>query len=152
MTLINRYFRCIGVIYVQMEAHLNVLLDFPNRQAERYFPHPDNAIVDANGMHYAAIITQHYDRALVKPYLDQLQAGLHLHEITESEYWQAFTDNPLPPLPDPEDEFPAWQPWDGNNANLYQIGDQVSHNGKNWVATVGNNNWEPGVFGWDEIT
>ena len=64
-----------------------------------------------------------------------------------SSIWEDITEPPL------AEEFPAWQPWtSGLNSDLYQIGDQVSHNGKNWVATVGNNNWEPGVFGWDEIT
>lgn len=42
----------------------------------------------------------------------------------------------------------AWQPWSGLNEDLYQIGDVVTHNGQTWTATVGDNHWEPGVFGW----
>jgi hypothetical protein len=63
----------------------------------------------------------------------------------------------LPQLPvdpgEPDvDEFPAWRPWtSGINSDLYQIGARVSHNGRNWVATIGNNHWEPGVVGWREI-
>jgi len=57
----------------------------------------------------------------------------------------------LIPTP-PGSSYPAWQPWDGNNANLYQIGARVTHGGKYWEATVGNNHWEPGVFGWTEFT
>lgn len=53
------------------------------------------------------------------------------------------------PPPDPDPVGPAaWVPWDGNNANLYQIGDRVTHNGQTWEATAANNHWEPGVFGW----
>lgn len=44
----------------------------------------------------------------------------------------------------------AWHPWDGNNANMYQVGDKVSHNSKRWISNTPNNHWEPGVFGWDE--
>jgi len=51
---------------------------------------------------------------------------------------------------EPSDEPQPWQEWDGNNDNLYQIGDVVTHDDKTWIATVGNNHWEPGVFGWEE--
>lgn len=47
--------------------------------------------------------------------------------------------------------LPAWQPWSGLNADLHQIGDQVTHNGSNWEAVNGDNHWEPGVFGWVQI-
>jgi hypothetical protein len=50
-----------------------------------------------------------------------------------------------------EPEIPDWKPWDGHNASLYQIGDEVMHNGTHWRATVGNNHWEPGVFGWAAV-
>lgn len=45
---------------------------------------------------------------------------------------------------------PDWVPWDGNNANLHQVGDRVTHTAKRWVSTVPNNHWEPGLFGWKE--
>jgi hypothetical protein len=48
----------------------------------------------------------------------------------------------------PVEECPAWKAWDGHNASLYQVGDCVTHNGQEWLATTGNNHWEPGVFGW----
>ena len=34
----------------------------------------------------------------------------------------------------------------------YSMGDKVSHNSKHWKSTVNNNVWEPGVYGWEEIT
>jgi hypothetical protein len=46
--------------------------------------------------------------------------------------------------------YPAWvQPTGAGDA--YQIGERVSHNGKNWESTVSNNVWEPGVYGWIEV-
>ena len=44
-------------------------------------------------------------------------------------------------------------PWEQpDSTNPYMTGDKVSHNGKNWVSDVDNNVWEPGVYGWSEIT
>jgi len=53
---------------------------------------------------------------------------------------------------EPSPTHPTWQTWSGNNADLYQVGDIVTHNGQDWIATVGNNHWEPGVYGWDVYT
>lgn len=53
-------------------------------------------------------------------------------------------------VPDVDPNAPSiepWAPWPGSGPT-YQIGDQVTHNGQTWEATVGNNVWEPGVFGW----
>ena len=36
--------------------------------------------------------------------------------------------------------------------DAYAKGDKTSHNSKNWVSTVDNNVWEPGVYGWEEAT
>ena len=52
-------------------------------------------------------------------------------------------------IPDPE-VIPEWiQP---DSTNPYMKGDKVTHNGKTWICNVDNNVWEPGVYGWDEIT
>lgn len=46
---------------------------------------------------------------------------------------------------------PIWtQPLGATDA--YQIGDKVEHNGKTWESDVANNVWEPGVYGWHEVT
>ena len=51
----------------------------------------------------------------------------------------------------PKEEYPAWiQPLGAEGA--YALGAKVSHNEKKWVSTVANNVWEPGVYGWNEIT
>ena len=47
------------------------------------------------------------------------------------------------------DEWPEWvQPTGAQDA--YQLGDQVSHNGKHWLSIVDDNVWEPGIYGWEE--
>lgn len=49
------------------------------------------------------------------------------------------------------DEWPEWvQPTGAQDA--YRIGDKVSHNNKHWICTSDYNVYEPGVFGWDEVT
>lgn len=52
-------------------------------------------------------------------------------------------------ITDPE-VIPEWiQP---DSTNPYQTGDKVTHNGTTWISTVNNNVWEPGVYGWDEVS
>ena len=52
---------------------------------------------------------------------------------------------------DPAEEYPAWsQPVGAHDA--YNTGDKVSHNGKHWTSDVDANVWEPGVYGWTEVT
>lgn len=52
---------------------------------------------------------------------------------------------------DPTVEYPEWsQPLGAHDA--YALGDKVAHNGKHWVSTAANNVWEPGVYGWEEVT
>ena len=46
--------------------------------------------------------------------------------------------------------IPEWE--QPESTNPYMAGDKVTHNGKTWISTTDNNVWEPGVYGWDEIT
>lgn len=44
-------------------------------------------------------------------------------------------------------------PWEQpDSTNGYAVGDKVSHNNKIWISDVDNNVWEPGVYGWSEVT
>lgn len=52
-------------------------------------------------------------------------------------------------IPDPE-VIPEWE--QPESTNPYMKNDKVKHNGKTWVSTVDNNVWEPGVYGWTEVT
>ena len=55
------------------------------------------------------------------------------------------------PTSDPAEEYPAWsQPVGAHDA--YNTGDKVSHNEKHWISDVDSNVWEPGVYGWTEVT
>ena len=52
---------------------------------------------------------------------------------------------------DPTEEWPEWiQPIGAHDA--YPLGAKVSHNEKHWTSTIANNVWEPGVYGWEEVT
>jgi hypothetical protein len=56
--------------------------------------------------------------------------------------WKVFT---------PAGVIPDWvQPQGAHDA--YQIGDKVKFDSKTWICTVANNVWQPGVYGWEEIT
>lgn len=49
------------------------------------------------------------------------------------------------------EEWPEWiQPVGA--ADAYAKGAKVSHNSKHWVSEYDSNVWEPGVFGWTEVT
>ena len=48
-----------------------------------------------------------------------------------------------------ENVISAWEQPDSTNP--YMTGDKVSHGNKNWVSTVDNNVWEPGVYGWEVV-
>lgn len=51
----------------------------------------------------------------------------------------------------PAEEWPEWkQPLGSTDA--YKFGAKVSHNGKHWISDYNANNWEPGVFGWSEVS
>lgn len=47
--------------------------------------------------------------------------------------------------------IPLWvQPLGATDA--YKLGDIVMHNEKKWESYIDNNVWEPGVYGWEEVT
>ena len=52
-------------------------------------------------------------------------------------------------IPD-ETVVPEWEQPDSTNP--YSAGDKVTHNGKTWVSDIDNNVWEPGVYGWSEVS
>ena len=51
---------------------------------------------------------------------------------------------------EPGEEWPEWRmPISAEDA--YPEGAKVGHNDHHWISTVGNNVWEPGVYGWDMV-
>ena len=47
-------------------------------------------------------------------------------------------------------EIPDWE--QPSSTNPYAKGDKVKHNGKVWISDIDGNVWEPGVYGWTEVT
>ena len=54
-------------------------------------------------------------------------------------------------IDDPAIEFPDWRQPTGST-DAYRFGAKVSHNNKHWVSALDHNTYEPGVYGWDEVT
>ena len=51
----------------------------------------------------------------------------------------------------PAIEWPEWiQPIGAMDA--YIKGAKVSHNEKHWISDIDSNVWEPGIYGWNEVT
>jgi len=85
-----------------------------------------------------------------------LQYNGHLYEVMQAHTSQAdWAPDVATTLfrrrYEPTGGTPAWVPWDGHNASLYQVGAEVMHNGTHWVSNTPDNHWEPGVFGWDVV-
>ena len=80
------------------------------------------------------------------------QLYLVLQDHTSAEEWTPDTATSLyKAIGITEDGYPTWvQPLGATDA--YSKGDKVSHNGSHWVSDVDNNVWEPGVYGWTEVT
>jgi len=97
---------------------------------------------DASGAAYIAGERVRYDGKLYKC----------LQDHTSQDGWTPTAAPSLWALvliPDPT-VIPEWvQP---DSTNPYMTGDKVTHDGKTWVSTVDNNVWQPGVYGWDEVT
>lgn len=60
------------------------------------------------------------------------------------------------PEPEPQEECPAWEPYNGIPPVKWQTGSKCTHSGKKWESMVDNNVWEPGAFGvgpeiWKEV-
>lgn len=82
----------------------------------------------------------------------------------ESNMWRCLTDHISQSGWDPINSPSLWAKvltsdigeileWEQpDSTNPYMIGDKVTHNGKTWISIVGNNTWEPGAYGWEELT
>lgn len=75
--------------------------------------------------------------------------------LTEHVSQETWTPDMSPSLwvriSDPAIEWPEWvQPLGSTDA--YLLGDKVTHSEKHWISEYNNNVWEPGVYGWVEVT
>lgn len=84
-------------------------------------------------------------------YEGQLYKVLQVHTVQEG--WTPVDAPSLfaKVLVDPTGEtILDWEQPDSTNP--YMKGDKVKHNGLTYVCTIDNNVWEPGVYGWEEVT
>ena len=105
------------------------------------------------------MLYKQWDKQIDKPlevgeyiqYQDVLYKVLQAHTVQET--WTPTNAPSLfaKVLIDPTGEtILDWEQPDSTNP--YMKGDKVIHNGKTYVCTIDNNVWEPGVYGWEEIT
>lgn len=86
----------------------------------------------------------------LRQYENNLYRCVQAH--TSQADWQPdITQSLWTKVGDPTEEYPEWsQPIGSHDA--YNIGDKVSFDSKHWVSDVDANVWQPGVYGWSEIT
>lgn len=69
-------------------------------------------------------------------------------EDTTNQLWQKINGS--------GEEYPEWHQYIAGVGEPWVIGDKCTHNGKKWLCVLGDangvNSWEPGVYGWDEVT
>lgn len=83
----------------------------------------------------------------IRLYEDVLYKCKQLH--TAQEGWEPPNVPALWEVYEEEGGIPVWSQPDSSNP--YMTGDHVMHNGVEWVSTIDNNVWEPGVYGWDQV-
>ena len=111
---------------------------------------PDEDAVSAVELFPEWSATAHYDAGDRVRYGGVLYRCLQAHDAQDG-----WTPDAAPSLwakvliPDPE-VIPEWEQPDSTNP--YMKGDKVTHNGKTWISDIDGNVWEPGVYGWTEVT
>ena len=90
-----------------------------------------------------------YERGKRVRYNDKLYRCEQKH--TSEEGWEPGKTPALWTRVAAEDEILEWVAPTGAQ-DAYNTGDKVKHNGKTWVSTADANVWEPGVYGWEEVT
>lgn len=83
----------------------------------------------------------------IRMYEETLYKCRQLH--TAQEGWEPPNVPALWEVYEEEGGIPVWSQPDSTNP--YMTGDHVMHNDVEWVSTVDNNVWEPGVYGWDQV-
>jgi hypothetical protein len=77
----------------------------------------------------------------------------NLHDITDAAQNVKPSESPTvwKPVADPGAEFPDWsQPY--GDFDAYDKGAKVSYGGAHWTSDLDGNVWQPGVYGWTEVT
>lgn len=89
--------------------------------------------------------------------MDEGELYQTLHDIADASHNLKPSENPhmWKKIGNPLDEYPEWsQPLGADDA--YHLGDKVTFGLKRWICDIvdgaGNNVWQPGVYGWSEVT
>ena len=86
----------------------------------------------------------------IRLYRDELYRCLTAH-TSQSDWAPDAAPSLWVKIADPSVEYPNWvQPTGSTDA--YASGAKVTHNNKKWTSDVDANVWEPGVYGWTEVT
>ena len=86
----------------------------------------------------------------IRLYGDELYRCLTAH-TSQSDWAPDAASSLWVKIADPSVEYPDWvQPTGSTDA--YASGAKVTHNNKKWTSDIDSNVWEPGVYGWTEVT
>ena len=110
----------------------------------------DTTITEHAGQFPAWVYPVAYAAGAIVQQGGKLYRCLQAH--TSQEDWAPGTAASLwKAVGNPAAEWPAWsQPIGAVDA--YSLGAKVTHNKKRWTSTADNNVWEPGVYGWEEVS
>lgn len=127
----------------QLKTAMSILLaegDLTDRQAATvYTLYPKWRI----GESYKIGDIRLYDNELYRALQDSVGTS-EFHPDTSTALWKHIEK------PNEHGIFPWVQPLGATDA--YNKGDKVTHNGKTWISDIDTNTWEPGVYGWTELT
>ena len=95
-----------------------------------------------NSVSYTSGTRVQYNGVLYKVLIDHISQKDWTPENTPSLFAKVL-------IPDTE-QINTWE--QPNSTNPYMAGDKVTHNEKIWISDIDNNVWEPGIYGWTEVT
>lgn len=102
-----------------------------------------NAVLNewVSGISYTTGDVVYYAGKLYRALQDSISKGSYPPD-TYTSGWKRIGE------PNEEGIYPWSQPLGATDA--YALGVKVTHSGKTWQSMIGNNVWEPGVYGWEE--
>lgn len=110
---------------------------------------PDDEATEAPVLFPAWAVGKAYAVGDRVTYKDKLYKVLQAH-TSQADWTPDVAVSLYAEVLNPGPEIPEWvQP---GSTNPYMKGDKVRHNGKVWESDYDNNVWEPGVFGWVEVS
>ena len=112
---------------------------------------PEEEALDSKWMYPQWTIDETYPAGFFVQYGEKLYKSLQFH--TSIQKWNPADAISLwaEILPGQEDT-PIGEWVQPDSTNPYMTGDKVVHNSQTWESTIDYNIWEPGVYGWIQIT